>query len=107
MVAYAVGCEPVCWMLIERIFTSDVRNMAITGSMVCNWISSFMSAKGFQDIVSLMEISTVFAMYGISTLMGTAFVARMVPETEGKSEEELQMELRGRNREDTEVPTCC
>ena len=107
MVAYAVGCEPVCWILIERIFTGDVRNMAITGSMVCNWISSFMSAKGFQDILSLMEISTVFAMYGISTLMGTAFVARMVPETEGKSEEEVQMELRGWNQEDTEVPTCC
>lgn len=107
MIAFVIGCEPVSWILIDKIFTSDVKKMAITGTVICNWISSFTATKSFQDVVSLMGISTYFAICGISTLMGTAFIARMIPETEGKTEEELQMELQGRNPEGSEIPTCC
>ncbi|XP_003701412.2 facilitated trehalose transporter Tret1-like isoform X1 [Megachile rotundata] len=107
MIAFVIGCEPVSWILIDKIFTSDVKRVAITGSVICNWISSFMTTKSFQDVVVLMGFSTVFAIYGVSTLMGTAFIARMIPETEGKTEEEVQMDLRGRNPEGSEIPTCC
>lgn len=107
MITFVTGCEPVSRTLIDKIFPSDVRRMAITSSVICNWISSFTSTKAFEDVVSLMGISTVFAIYGISTLMGTAFIARMVPETEGITEEQLQMELRGTNPEGSEIPTCC
>ncbi|XP_078053441.1 facilitated trehalose transporter Tret1-like [Augochlora pura] len=91
--AFAVGCGPIPWILIEKIYPEEMRITALSASVTCNWISMFVAMKVFQDMMSFMGISSMFAAYGMVSLIGTAFVAIMVPETEGKSVEEIQDEL--------------
>ncbi|XP_076301309.1 facilitated trehalose transporter Tret1-like isoform X1 [Lasioglossum baleicum] len=91
--AFAVGCGPIPWILIEKIFPEDMKTAAISASVTCNWVSTFVAMKLFQDMLSFMGISSTFAVYGMVSLIGVAFVAIMVPETEGKSVEEILDEL--------------
>ncbi|XP_031844763.1 facilitated trehalose transporter Tret1-like [Nomia melanderi] len=91
--AFGVGCGPIPWILIEKIFPEDVKTTAISASIVCEWLSAFVAMKLFQDMLSSMGISSTFAAYGMVSLIGTAFVAILVPETEGRSIEEIQIEL--------------
>ncbi|XP_015433146.1 PREDICTED: facilitated trehalose transporter Tret1-like [Dufourea novaeangliae] len=94
VVAFGVGCGPIPWILIDRIFPDDVKTTAIAACTVCNWTLAFVAMKYFQDMVSFMGISSTFAAYGMVSLLGTAFVAIFVPETEGKSDWLLYLEAR-------------
>ncbi|XP_076165470.1 facilitated trehalose transporter Tret1-like isoform X1 [Ptiloglossa arizonensis] len=91
--AFSVGSGPIPWIIVEKIFPKDVKSTAIFASTICNWTSMIVAIKCFQDMVDSMGISSTFAAFGMVSLIGTVFVAVLVPETEGKSIEELQIEL--------------
>ncbi|XP_053975535.1 facilitated trehalose transporter Tret1-like [Hylaeus volcanicus] len=97
--AYSVGCGQIPWIIVDKIFPNDVRWTAITACVICYWTSATVATKCFQDMVDFMGMSSTFATYGMVSLIGISFVAILVPETEGKSVEELQIEMHETQRD--------
>ncbi|XP_043265743.1 facilitated trehalose transporter Tret1-like [Colletes gigas] len=90
---YSVGCGSIPWIIVDKIFPNDVKWTAISASVTCNWISATIATKCYHDMVVFMGMSSTFATFGMVSLIGILFVAIFVPETEGKTIEELQNEL--------------
>lgn len=81
--------------MVGELFTNDIKSAASAATATCNWMLAFLVTKCFQDMVDLMGISSSFATFGLIGLIGTVFISTKVPETKGKSIEEIQIELYG------------
>lgn len=81
--------------MVGELFTNNVKSAASAATAICNWTLAFLVTKCFQDMVDLMGISSSFATFGVISLIGTVFVSTVVPETKGRSVEEIQIELYG------------
>lgn len=95
IVIFSIGFGPIPWLMVGELFTSKMKSAASAVTAMCNWTLAFLVTKCFQDMVDLMGISSSFATFGVISLMGTVFVSTMVPETKGRSVEEIQIELCG------------
>ncbi|XP_011871999.1 PREDICTED: facilitated trehalose transporter Tret1-like [Vollenhovia emeryi] len=95
IVIFSIGFGPIPWLMVGELFASKVRSAASAAAAMCNWSLAFLVTKCFQDMVDLMGISSSFATFGMISLIGTIFVSVMVPETKGRSVEEIQLELYG------------
>lgn len=96
IVIFSIGFGPIPWIMVGELFMNNVKSAASSATAICNWSLAFLVTKCFQDMVDLMGISSSFATFGMVSLIGTVFVSFMVPETKGKSVEEIQIELHGR-----------
>ena len=88
---------PICWVLISEIFPNTIRSQAVAIAVAFQWISNFIVSSTF---VPLYNMSTpdmgssfghifVYAMYGVICVLAAWFVARLVPETKGKTLEQM------------------
>ncbi|KMQ98058.1 solute carrier family facilitated glucose transporter member 8 [Lasius niger] len=95
IVIFSIGFGPIPWLMVGELFTNNVKSAASAATAICNWTLAFLVTKCFQDMVDLMGISSSFATFGVISLIGTVFVSTVVPETKGRSVEEIQIELYG------------
>ena len=90
---FAISLGPVMWVLFSELFPLKIRGIAI--SMV-GFVNSAVSA-GVQFIFP-WELSTIgsaltFLIYGLFAFVGLIFIIRVIPETKGRSLEELETQL--------------
>lgn len=95
IVIFSVGFGPIPWLMVGELFTSNMKSVASAATVICSWTLAFLVTKCFQDMVDLMGISSSIATFGMISLIGTIFVSVVVPETKGRSVEEIQIELYG------------
>lgn len=95
IVIFSIGFGPIPWLMVGELFTNNIKSAASAATATCNWALAFLVTKCFQDMVDLMGISSSFATFGLIGLAGTVFISMKVPETKGKSIEEVQIELYG------------
>ncbi|XP_011645679.1 facilitated trehalose transporter Tret1-like, partial [Pogonomyrmex barbatus] len=93
IVIFSIGFGPIPWLMVGELFTNNMKSVASTATVICNWTLTFLVTKCFQDMVDLMGLSSSFATFGMISLIGTIFVSVIVPETKGRSVEEIQIEL--------------
>jgi MFS family permease len=90
---FAVSLGPVMWVLFSELFPLKIRGVAIS---FVGFVNSAISA-GVQFIfpweLSQLGSALTFLIYGIFALIGLILVIRLVPETKGKSLEELEQTL--------------
>jgi MFS family permease len=91
--SFAVGLGPVFWVLIAEIYPQRVRGEAMSVATGANWGANFAVALLFPVIVSALGESTSFFMFAIASVGAIVFTLRLVPETMGKSLEEIEAEL--------------
>ena len=91
--SFAVGLGPVFWLLISEIFPLDVRGPAESVSAVVNWAANFAVSFTFLTLASVVGRPGTFWIYGGIGLLAVAFIARRVPETSGRSLEQIQDQL--------------
>ena len=90
---YAMTLGPVTWVLLAEIFPNRVRAVAVATSTFALWVGSSTLTYTFPLLnVSLGSYGT-FWIYSAVCLAGFLFVSFMLPETKGKSLEELEDEL--------------
>ena len=94
--SFACSLGPVMWVLFSEIFPNHLRGLAISVVGIVNSIVSFLVQLSFPWELANLGAATTFAIYGIFALIGLAFVIKLVPETKGKSLEELEVELQGK-----------
>ncbi len=88
--SFAVSLGPVMWVLFSELFPNRLRGMAISLAGLVNSAVSFAVQLVFPWELSKFGNSVTFLIYGVFALLGLAFVLRVVPETKGRSLEELE-----------------
>ncbi|RLD61322.1 MAG: MFS transporter [Bacteroidetes bacterium] len=88
--SFAVSIGPVMWVLFSELFPNRVRAIAISFVGFINSVISFLVQLVFPWELTKLGTSTTFLIYGIFAALGLVFIIFRVPETKGKSLEELQ-----------------
>jgi len=89
---YAMSLAPVTWVLITEIFPNRVRARAVSISVAVLWIACFALTYTFPLLNSAYGTAGTFLIYGLICFLGAFFVFFLVPETKGKSLEQIEDE---------------
>jgi sugar porter (SP) family MFS transporter len=87
---YALTVAPVTWVLISEIFPNRVRSHAVSIAVSALWIASFVLTYTFPLINRALGSSGTFFGYGLICILGALFVFGVVPETKGRTLEEIE-----------------
>lgn len=90
---YAMSLGPITWVLLSEIFPNKVRGVAMAVCTAALWIASFLLTYTFPFLNSGLGTWGTFMLYAVICFCGFIFVFRRIPETKGKSLEELEKEL--------------
>jgi MFS family permease len=88
--SFAFSMGPIAWTLIAEIYPNRVRGRAISVATAVNWLSAFLVAQFFLSIVDAIGESTTFFIFSALCVATYVFVWALVPETKGRSLEEIQ-----------------
>ncbi|MDE7473295.1 MAG: D-xylose transporter XylE [Muribaculaceae bacterium] len=88
---------PICWVLISEIFPNTIRSAAVAIAVAFQWIFNFIVSSTFVPLynMSMGDMGDkfghcfVYVMYGAICIIAAIFVYRLVPETKGKSLEDM------------------
>ncbi len=90
---YAMSLAPVVWVVLSEIFPVRVRGMAMALSTFFLWVACFALTYTFPVLNEAIGASGTFWLYGGICLSGFLFIRGRLPETKGKTLEELEKEL--------------
>ena len=79
---------PICWVLISEIFPNTIRGAAVAIAVAFQWISNFIVSSTFVPLYTWSPAFT-YGMYAFFCILAAIFVWRLVPETKGKTLEEM------------------
>jgi SP family xylose:H+ symportor-like MFS transporter len=91
---YAASLAPVTWVLISEIFPNRLRSLGVAASVSTLWAASFVLTYTFPIMNRTMGISGTFFSYSGVCLVGALLVFSVVPETKGRSLEEIEVEFK-------------
>ena len=92
---FAVGLGPVFWLLIAEIFPLDVRGRGMSVATVANWGSNFVVTLLFPGVVARLGSAAAFGIFAVLSLAAWIYTYAAVPETSGRSLEEIEAQFRG------------
>ncbi|ONK64024.1 uncharacterized protein A4U43_C07F21320 [Asparagus officinalis] len=87
---FSVGMGPVCWVLTSEIFPLKVRAQASAFGAVGNRLSSGFVAMSFLSMSEAISVGGTFFIFSAISALSVVFVYFCVPETKGKSLEEIE-----------------
>ncbi len=87
---YAMSLAPVTWVLITEIFPNRVRATSVSISVAALWVASFVLTYTFPLLNRSIGTSGTFLTYGTVCFLGAVFILLFVPETKGRSLEEIE-----------------
>lgn len=90
---YAMSLGPVTWVLLSEIFPNRVRGVAMAVGTFALWAACFVLTYTFPLLNKALGSSGTFWIYGGICICGFVFFLRRLPETKGKSLEELEKQL--------------
>ena len=97
---------PICWVLIAEIFPNTIRGAAVAVAVAFQWIFNFIVSSTFLPMynMSVGDMGEKFghmfayALYGIICVIAIIFIWKLVPETKGKTLEDMTNLWRNRNK---------
>lgn len=95
IIVFSIGFGPIPWMMTGELFSSEIKGVATGIAVGLNWCLTFVVTKSFQPLVSSLGSAVTFWIFSAVCCAGTVFVALIVPETKGKSLDEIQKMLGG------------
>lgn len=91
---YAISLGPVFWLLISEIYPLRIRGTAEGVASVFNWGANFLVGLTFLSLMEQIGEGPSFWLLGVFCLLAFVFIYRRVPETMGRSLEEIEADLR-------------
>ena len=88
--SFAISIGPVMWVLFSELFPLKVRGLAISFTGFVNSGVSFLVQLIFPWELATLGSSTTFLIYGLFAAAGFIFIWMVIPETKGKTLEELE-----------------
>ena len=87
--SFMMSWGPICWVLISEIFPNKIRGRAVAIAVAAQWTANYFISSTYP---AMMEFSggMTYAFYGLMSILSAIFVWKMVPETKGKTLEEME-----------------
>lgn len=93
---YAMSLAPITWVILSEIFPNRIRGSAMAAATSVLWIASTLLVLLFPFIKEAVNIAGAFWIYAAICMLGFLFIRSRLPETKGKSLEEVERELLGK-----------
>ncbi|XP_034484216.1 facilitated trehalose transporter Tret1-2 homolog isoform X3 [Drosophila innubila] len=95
IIMFSIGYGPVPWLMMGELFATDIKGFAGSIAGTTNWVLAFVITKTFKNLTDGLGSGPTFWLFAGLTVVGVVFVFFIVPETKGKSLNEIQQELAG------------
>lgn len=92
--SFAVGLGPVFWLLLSEIYPLRIRGRAMSVATVVNWSANLLVASSFLTLTHLLGKAWTFWSYAAVSVAAWIFAFVLVPETKGRSLEEIEAHWR-------------
>jgi SP family sugar porter-like MFS transporter len=89
---YAMTLAPVTWVILSEIFPNRIRGLAMSVATFALWSACFVLTYSFPLLNKILKASGTFWLYGFICILGFWFILKKLPETKGKSLEEIEHE---------------
>lgn len=90
---YAMSLAPIVWVILSEIFPNRIRGAAMALATFALWIACFVLTYTFPLLNKSLGAAGTFWVYAAVCILGFAFILLKLPETKGKSLEDIENEL--------------
>jgi MFS family permease len=90
---YAMSLAPVTWVVISEIFPNRIRGAAMSVAVTALWIACFLLTYTFPMLNTKLGSSGTFWLYAGICVLGLGFIFFKLPETKGKTLEQIERDL--------------
>jgi MFS family permease len=104
VVGYQIGFGPIVWLLISEIFPLRVRGPAMSIAILANFSANLIMTFTLEGLLIALTPPGVFFLYAALTLFALVFVRFACPETKGKTLEEIETMLSGKQSPAARTP---
>lgn len=93
---FAMSWGPVCWVLLAEIFPNSIRSTVMSIAVAGQWIANFLVSWTFpmldknQYLTETFNHGVAYWIYGVMGLLAALFIYKFVPETKGKTLEQME-----------------
>ncbi len=87
--SFMMSWGPICWVLIAEIFPNKIRGQAVAIAVAAQWMANYLISSTYPPMMTFSGGMT-YGIYGLMAVLSAIFVWKMVPETKGKSLEEME-----------------
>jgi SP family galactose:H+ symporter-like MFS transporter len=92
--SFAVGLGPVFWLMLSEIYPLRIRGRAMSVGTVANWSANLIVALSFLSLTQFLGRAPTFWLYGVVSVGAWVFAFVLVPETKGRSLEDIEAHWR-------------
>jgi SP family arabinose:H+ symporter-like MFS transporter len=92
--AFAIAMGPIPWIVNSEIFPTKLRGRAMSVAILMLWLADFIVTQTFPRMRESLGPANTFWTYAAFSLLSMLFVAVMVPETKGRTLEEIEASWR-------------
>jgi facilitated trehalose transporter len=96
VIGFSLGFGPIPWLMMGEVLPAKVRGPAASVATAVNWSCTFLVTKSFPFLVLAAGIHGAFYLFGGMCALALVFVWACVPETQGRSLEDIEKSLTGR-----------
>ena len=80
---------PICWVLIAEVFPNTIRGAAVAIAVAFQWIFNWIVSTSFVPMANSLGYWFTYGLYGVICILAALFVWKLVPETKGKTLEDM------------------
>jgi sugar porter (SP) family MFS transporter len=92
--SYALGLGPVFWLILSEIYPLRIRGRAMSVGTAVNWTGNLVVALTFLTLTKALGKPGTFWLFGVVTVAAWFFAFFLVPETKGKTLEQIEAYMR-------------
>jgi len=90
---FAASFAPVMWVIISEIYPNRIKGVVMSFSTAVSWLCTFLTVYFAPVIQGTLGLSYLFGIFAIFSIIAFIFVKIWIPETKGKSLEQIEKEL--------------
>jgi SP family xylose:H+ symportor-like MFS transporter len=87
--SFMMSWGPICWVLISEIFPNKIRGRAVAIAVAAQWAANYLISSTYPAMMDYSGAVT-YGFYGLMSVLSAIFVWKFVPETKGKTLEEME-----------------
>ncbi len=87
--SFMMSWGPICWVLIAEIFPNKIRGQAVAIAVAAQWAANYLISSTYPPMMQYSGAMT-YGFYGLMAVLSALFVWKMIPETKGKTLEQME-----------------